>query len=1188
MERGGKVGIIPFPTQHSFNKFDRDGSGFLDVQELQPALADAGFNLHPKALRRLLAAYDDTPDGRIDVAEYAELIEDLQSGLIRSPHARSQSASPSRNKGAAHTRGRASSTTVPKVPSPGVGDYDQSHYTIGSKMSGSGRSSSSTFKSSSLAHATSVHQRRHFDKTLGSPGPGEYERWDGRNHGTLAHSVYKNAVDPSGRSSPPRGTASFVSGTIKSTGIVDAKHIGGPIRTPFTGDSFDSDLLARVREAFEHFDVECDGCVDHANIRSMMRHIGIDLSHDEASKVLAIFDRTPDEKIDLPDFVLLASDVQASGKQVQFRQRSTLSSSPTRRQPSSTSPQRSPFRNGPFTDQSYGSPSPMRSTQAKPARLRSPSVKRGISDQVRQAFNYYDRDGNGFLEKFELRGALSHCGLNLSSDAAGRMLQSYDDHPDGRIDLNEFALLAADISEGVVRLPKPGTNAPPHGYNYGHNERRPMAPEHRHNDARSRSSPSNRSRSELTPGKAALTRNRGHSPSRSDPDLKSPGQQSLPPQLHCLGCGYTANAPAFSTSQGTAKKILANPSHTPSRAQLKASETRADEAQSHWVLASQAQGEAEELAGATARQLTFTESQRAMEEMRANETEKELERSEAHLSEVEERVANATIAFEESQKKLKQTSAQLNDISNVCADREAQATQAEDRAARALAELTQLKDQLAQTRAENQRVQAWSENQTKLAASAERAAEAMAESEKRAMAAWKETEAQLVAAEQREKTAKAEADKRAEQVAVLSSARGSMYTPPAAANRTSPSKYGTSGGVRPHGGGSRGGRITYGGRSPFRNGPFTDQSYGSPSPMRSTQAKPARLRSPSVKRGISDQVRQAFNYYDRDGNGFLEKFELRGALSHCGLNLSSDAAGRMLQSYDDHPDGRIDLNEFALLAADISEGVVRLPKPGTNAPPHGYNYGHNERRPNGVGSGYGGGGGGSGYGGGGGGSGYGGDSGGYRGGSSGYGSGGGGSGGSGYGGVGDGYGGGGGGYGGGGGGGRGGSGGGGGNSGGGYGGVGDGSGGYSNSGGGGGGGGGDNGYGDRAGGGSSGCGSGAGSYGKGQPQKRVREAFERYDVNNNGYLDDREVLLALHHYGLTTTSPTAAHRIVRAYGSQSFGLTVFEFAELIADAEAGFDTTFTAAAQRPSVLPRWCLCFTAQQQAGASSVRYSA
>jgi hypothetical protein len=75
-----------------------------------------------------------------------------------------------------------------------------------------------------------------------------------------------------------------------------------------------------------------------------------------------------------------------------------------------------------------------------------------IDDKVARAFYDFDANKSGFLDYSELQNALRHYGL---SDALIRdpqfVARQYENAPDGKLDLREFADLVRDLEAGVIR-----------------------------------------------------------------------------------------------------------------------------------------------------------------------------------------------------------------------------------------------------------------------------------------------------------------------------------------------------------------------------------------------------------------------------------------------------------------------------------------------------------------------------------------------------------------------------------------------------------------------------------------------------------------------------------------------------------------------------------------------------------------
>jgi len=76
--------------------------------------------------------------------------------------------------------------------------------------------------------------------------------------------------------------------------------------------------------------------------------------------------------------------------------------------------------------------------------------------KVKKTFMRFDGNGNGYLENNELRRALEYhwrdtTGLNMTTAEAGHILATYDNTPDGKLNLAEFALIIRDLSAANAR-----------------------------------------------------------------------------------------------------------------------------------------------------------------------------------------------------------------------------------------------------------------------------------------------------------------------------------------------------------------------------------------------------------------------------------------------------------------------------------------------------------------------------------------------------------------------------------------------------------------------------------------------------------------------------------------------------------------------------------------------------------------
>ncbi|XP_034704049.1 calcium-dependent protein kinase 13-like [Vitis riparia] len=77
-----------------------------------------------------------------------------------------------------------------------------------------------------------------------------------------------------------------------------------------------------------------------------------------------------------------------------------------------------------------------------------PHLQRMANDEhLCKAFSYFDRDGNGYIERDELWDALMEDGVDDCTDVANDIFQEVDTNKDGRISYDEF-----------VAMMKTGTN----------------------------------------------------------------------------------------------------------------------------------------------------------------------------------------------------------------------------------------------------------------------------------------------------------------------------------------------------------------------------------------------------------------------------------------------------------------------------------------------------------------------------------------------------------------------------------------------------------------------------------------------------------------------------------------------------------------------------------------------------------
>jgi Ca2+-binding EF-hand superfamily protein len=82
-----------------------------------------------------------------------------------------------------------------------------------------------------------------------------------------------------------------------------------------------------------------------------------------------------------------------------------------------------------------------------------------VTQRIAATFAHFDTNRSGYLDYAELRGALMHYGItSVTLQEAASVVRRYDDHPDGKLELAEFAELVKDLESGVLR--KEGVRTP--------------------------------------------------------------------------------------------------------------------------------------------------------------------------------------------------------------------------------------------------------------------------------------------------------------------------------------------------------------------------------------------------------------------------------------------------------------------------------------------------------------------------------------------------------------------------------------------------------------------------------------------------------------------------------------------------------------------------------------------------------
>jgi len=157
-------------------------------------------------------------------------------------------------------------------------------------------------------------------------------------------------------------------------------------------------LAARAERLFHQCDVDRSGDISLSELRQALLLLGLDTNAAQVSAILRKYDRDGNNRIDKLEFLALVKDLHV-------------------------------FRAGTL-------PPP--------------------TDAISRTFALYDRDLSGAMDVVELRDALSHLGMDVSTEDARRVLQRFDGDRSGQLDLAEFRTLVETLEryQGVAE-PKP-------------------------------------------------------------------------------------------------------------------------------------------------------------------------------------------------------------------------------------------------------------------------------------------------------------------------------------------------------------------------------------------------------------------------------------------------------------------------------------------------------------------------------------------------------------------------------------------------------------------------------------------------------------------------------------------------------------------------------------------------------------
>ena len=227
-----------------------------------------------------------------------------------------------------------------------------------------------------------------------------FRSWDENGDGQVSCAEFHHAMAILGLEVPAESIDELFAGwDADGGGTLEfyelSKILRGPVPDLSTKTALPTDLptmtalptvSAKVQKSFTRFDVNHNGYLEIQELRKALEHHGLNLSTAEAGRIMSVYDDKPDGKLDLSEFAQVVRDLSA-------------------------------------TDE---------------------------ASKVKLTFSRFDANDSGYLEIQELRKALEHHGLDLSTAEAGRIMSVYDDKPNGKLDLSEFAQVIHDLSASLL------------------------------------------------------------------------------------------------------------------------------------------------------------------------------------------------------------------------------------------------------------------------------------------------------------------------------------------------------------------------------------------------------------------------------------------------------------------------------------------------------------------------------------------------------------------------------------------------------------------------------------------------------------------------------------------------------------------------------------------------------------------
>jgi len=206
----------------------------------------------------------------------------------------------------------------------------------------------------------------------------------------------------------------------------------------------------KAAESFKTIDINGDGLISKDEMKSASLSNGAKLNAIEVDSIFALGDANGDGEIDMEEFLAVMvpsagfSSSFSSSSNTQFIKKSTTSfsssSSSSFQQSSSSSFQQSSSSS---VSQSYSATTSYSTSSAV-------SVSFSSALDVKKAFRKFDSNGDGHLDKSEMKKLLVSSGKNVSDQEVAALFAQGDVDGDGMIDIQEFVKLMFPAAAATV------------------------------------------------------------------------------------------------------------------------------------------------------------------------------------------------------------------------------------------------------------------------------------------------------------------------------------------------------------------------------------------------------------------------------------------------------------------------------------------------------------------------------------------------------------------------------------------------------------------------------------------------------------------------------------------------------------------------------------------------------------------